>query len=365
MPELAVIIPTYNEVENVAPMVRDLGAVLDETDWEVIFVDDDSPDGTIQRVQELGRHDPRVRGLLRVGRRGLSSACVEGMLASNAAYLAVMDADHQHDVSLLTRMLMLLRSGQADIVIGSRYTGGGSASEGLGAVRSAGSKLATRLSRLFTRQRLSDPMSGYFMVRREVLDETVKSLYGKGFKILLDILSAHPGPLRVAELPYDMQPRAAGESKLDASVVVDFLMLLLNARLRGFVPLRFFLFAAVGLTGVAVHMGLLYAVFALLGQQFAWSQALATFVAMTSNFFLNNVFTFRDRRLRGVQIIPGLLSFYLACGVGALINVAFASFLFERGLYWALAGLAGAFVGAIWNFSLSSYFTWRNPLPGA
>lgn len=361
MPELAIVIPTLNEADNVSPLVDCLQSALGNIDWEVIFVDDDSPDGTFEAVQALSRRNPRVRGLLRVGRRGLSSACVEGMLASTAEFLAVMDADHQHDESLLTGMLALLQSGEADVVVGSRYVGGGSSEHGLGHIRSVGSKLATRLSRWFSPQPLSDPMSGFFMLRRDVLVGAVKSLYGKGFKILLDILSAHDGPLRVVELPYDMKPRFAGESKLDASVVIDFLMMLLNRRLQGLIPVRFFLFVAVGLTGVGVHMGTLYAAFSLLGRSFTGSQALATFVAMTSNFFLNNLFTFRDRRLRGAAIVPGLLSFYLACSVGAVINVAFASFLFEKGLPWAAAGFFGAVVGAIWNFSLSSYFTWKRP----
>jgi dolichol-phosphate mannosyltransferase len=359
VPELAIVIPTFNEADNVSPLVDCLQTALDTVDWEVIFVDDDSPDGTYRTVQSLSRKNPRVRGLLRVGRRGLASACVEGMLASSAEYLAVMDADHQHDESLLKGMLEVLQSGKADVVVGSRYAGGGSSEQGLGHVRSAGSKLATSLSRWFAPQPLSDPMSGFFMMRREVLDGAIKSLYGRGFKILLDLLSSHEGPLRVVEMPYDMKPRFAGESKLDAAVVIDFLMMLLHRKLHGMIPVRFLLFVAVGLTGVGVHMVSLYAVFGGLGQSFPWSQALATFIAMTSNFFLNNLFTFRDRRLRGTKIISGLLSFYLACSVGAVINVAFASFLFDRGLPWAAAGFLGAVVGAVWNFSLSSFFTWR------
>lgn len=359
MPELAIIVPTFNEANNIAPLVESLESVLTGVDWEVMFVDDDSPDGTYRVVRNLGAQNSRVRGLLRIGRRGLSSACIEGMLACNARYLAVMDADHQHDESLLPRMLKTLREGGVDLVVGSRYVGGGSSDQGLSYVRSAGSKLATRLSLMLLPQRLSDPMSGFFMMRKEVLDGSLGRLYGKGFKILLDIISAHEGPIRIAETPYDMKPRHAGESKLDSTVVLDFLLMLLDRKLRGLVPARFFLFIMVGLSGVGVHMAVLYALFALLSNSFAWSQALATVVAMTSNFFLNNHYTFRDRRLHGREIITGLLSFYVACGIGALINVALASFLFERGMLWVAAGLVGAAIGAVWNFTLSSFLTWR------
>ncbi len=360
MTELSIIVPTFNEVGNIAPLVHSIAPALRDVDWEIIFVDDDSPDGTYQEVLALNAIDPRVRGLLRVGRRGLSSACVEGMLASQAKYVAVMDADRQHDESLLPDMFRSLTVGEADLVIGTRYAAGGSSSEGLNPVRMIGSKMATLLSRALIPQPVSDPMSGFFMMRRSVLDDSIKNVYGKGFKILLDIISAHEGPLRIAELPYDMKPRHSGESKLDSAVVFDFLSMLINRKIHGFMPARFFLFATVGLTGVMIHMASLYSLFALMGSGFAWSQTLATFIAMTSNFFLNNQFTFAYRKLHGRGLISGLLSFYFACGIGALINVALASFLFDRGMYWALSGLIGAVVAAIWNFTLSSFYTWRH-----
>jgi dolichol-phosphate mannosyltransferase len=360
MPDLTVVIPTFNETENIEPLIAGLETALENTDWEVIFVDDDSPDGTAERVHKLGLEDHRVRCLRRVGRRGLSSACIEGMLVSEAPYMAVMDADLQHDESVLPDMLAKLRDEPFDVVVASRYVGGGSSKDGLGPVRAAGSKLANFLSRAITRQKLTDPMSGFFMIKREVLEKSVKSLYGKGFKILLDIVSSYSGTLRVAEVPYDMRARAQGESKLDSSVVTDFLLMLLDRKVRGIMPARFLLFIMVGLTGVAVHMGMLFVTHSLFGSAFAWAQTVATFVAMTSNFFLNNVFTFRDRRLYGFELAKGLFSFYMACGIGALINIALASFLFGLGVHWALAGFAGSAVGAGWNFSMSSYFTWKN-----
>lgn len=361
MPQLSVIVPTFNERGNVDRLVHNLEAALNGLDWEVLFVDDDSPDGTAERVKEVARAKPRVRCLRRLGRRGLSSACIEGMTASASPYLAVMDADLQHDANLLPDMLARLAAGDCDIAIGSRYVAGGSSREGLSPVRSAGSRLAVWLSRVVLRQALTDPMSGYFMLRREVFEEAARSLYGKGFKILLDIIAAHERTLVLAELPYEMRAREAGETKLDSAVVVDFLLMLLDHRLRGLLPARFVLFILVGLTGVGVHMGALALVHLAMGGAFTGAQAAATFVAMTSNFFLNNAITFRDRRLRRAGLLRGLLSFYLACGLGAMINVALASFLFGLGAHWAVAGLAGAAVGAVWNFALSSNLTWRAP----
>lgn len=280
-------------------------------------------------------------------------------MACQAPFMAVMDADLQHDESLLPAMLSRLVEGDCDIVVGSRYAAGGSSRQGLSPIRSAGSRLAIWLSRVVLRQRLTDPMSGYFMLPREVFEEAARSLYGKGFKILLDIIASHERRLVVAELPYEMRAREAGETKLDSAVVVDFLLMLLDHKLRSIVPARFLLFVVVGMTGVAVHMGTLYLTHFALGSSFTGAQSLATLVAMTSNFYLNNAITFRDRRLRGAALLRGLLSFYLACGLGALINVALASYLFDHGAHWAFAGLAGAAVGAVWNFSLSSFFTWR------
>jgi dolichol-phosphate mannosyltransferase len=360
VPELSVIVPTYNEADNIIPLAAALETALQGLDWEVIFVDDDSPDGTHAAVRQLGESNPRVRGIRRIGRRGLSSACIEGMLASSARFVAVMDADFQHDETLLPDMLAALRDGSAELVIGSRYIGSGSSREGLSPVRAAGSRLANALAGWISPQRISDPMSGFFMLRRSVVEASAGKLYGKGFKILLDIISTQDKALKVLELPYQMRARAAGDSKLDHAVVSEYLKMLLHRKLGGVVPARFILFVAVGLVGVGVHMATLYITYRLLGQSFPWAQAIATWVAMTGNFFLNNVFTFRDRRLHGVAMLGGLLSFYVACGLGAVINVALASFVFDLGAHWALAGLLGAAAGAVWNYVLSSYLTWRS-----
>ncbi len=356
--ELTVVVPTFNEAANVGQLARLLESALAGIEWELIVVDDDSPDGTAARVRELARKNPRLRCLQRVGRRGLSSACIEGMLASSAPYLAVMDGDLQHDETLLPGMLELLRSDQADIVIGSRYIEGG-ASDGLDARRAGFSQLATRLSRPLIPAELKDPMSGFFMLQRSVFEKTLRRLSGIGFKILLDIFASAPEPLRFRELPYHFRTREAGDSKLDSQVLWDYGMLLLDKLIGRWVPVRFVSFMLVGGFGVLVHMGVLSSLLKLFGTSFFSAQIAATLVAMSANFVLNNVITYRDIRLRGWGWLRGWVSFTLACSVGAVANVGVAQYLFEQDTTWFLAGLAGILVGAVWNYVITLVFTWR------
>lgn len=355
MPELSVVVPAYRERDNVLPLFAALEQALPGCDWEAIFVVDDAFDGTEDVVRARAQQDPRVRCVHRIGRRGLASACIEGMLASSAPYVAVMDADLQHDERLLPALLERMRSGDADIVVASRYMQGAGTGE-LAANRVRMSRAASAISRLLTRE-LSDPMSGFFMVRRSFLERVVRRLYGRGFKILLDLIAAARGEARIVELPYHMRSRRHGESKLGARVVAEFFMLILYHLFGRLLPARFFLFAAVGVSGVAVHLAVLWLAYGLSGK-FLVSQAAATVSAMTSNFFLNNAFTYADQRLRGRRIWRGLVSFYAACGIGALINLAIADWLFLNSLHYWAAGLVGALVAALWNFFTTASFTW-------
>jgi dolichol-phosphate mannosyltransferase len=355
MPELTVVVPAYRERENIRPLLSALEKALAGHDWEAIFVVDDALDGTEEIVREVAQRDRRVRCLQRIGRRGLASACIEGMLASSAPYLAVIDADLQHDEAQLPALLQKMRAGDADIVNASRYMEGASTGD-LAARRVHASRLASAMSRVLTRD-LTDPMSGFFVVRRTFLDRVVRKLYGRGFKILLDLIAAGGGEARVAEMPYRMRSRLHGESKLGARVIAEFFMLLLYHLFGRILPARFFLFVAVGLTGIGVQLVVLSTFFAL-SKNFLASQALGTLAAMTSNFFLNNAFTYSDQRLRGRRLWRGLLTFYVACGIGAVINVAIAEWLFVKATaYWA-AGLVGAMVAALWNFFTTASFTW-------
>lgn len=357
--ELAIIVPTLNERGNLLPLIERLERALGGIRWEVIFVDDDSRDGSIDLLRDLQQRMPHVRVIRRIGRRGLASACIEGMLASAAPYLAVMDADLQHDEMILPEMMRWLKQSDLDIVIGSRFMSGGSADLGLSQRRLWLSRLGSSLSRMISGASLSDPMSGFFMLRRGFLEETVRSLSGHGFKILLDLFASSPRKVRFAEVPYAFRERHAGESKLDSVVMLEYLTLIGDKLLGDYIPIRFVIFILVGLFGVLVHLTVLALFFKGMGFAFYYAQVLATLVAMTFNFNLNNLLTYRDRRLRGRGLIYGHLSFYLVCSIGAIANFQIAEMLYEMRVPWALAGLLGAVVGAVWNYGVSSTFTWR------
>ena len=358
IPELSVVIPTFKERGNIEILVQRLNAALSGIAWEAIFVDDDSPDGTADAVKRIAGEDSRVRCLRRVSRRGLAGACIEGMLSSSALYVAVMDADLQHDEKLLPRMFAVLNNGEGDMVVGSRYVAGGSSAV-LSRSRGAISRAATSLARRLTGVELSDPMSGFFMMRRDHFDPLAPSLSTQGFKILLDIVITAKGSLRIVEEPYVFAARSHGESKLDAQVGLDFLGLLLAKLTGGAVTPRFLSFALVGTIGLGVHLLILRTALVAFGLEFPEAQAAATVVAMTGNFLLNNRLTYRDRRLSGVGFLKGLLGFYAISAVGALTNVGMASWLYAHEPVWWLAGVAGAVMGAVWNYSMATLLVWR------
>ncbi len=361
MPQLSVIVPTFNETDNVVELRNRVAVALEGIDWEMIFVDDDSPDGTAEALRNMAQSDRRVRCIQRVGRRGLSTACVEGMLASSAPVVAVIDADLQHDEGLLPKMLETINREALDVVVGSRYVDNG----GVGnwdASRAATSRFATRLSRLVLKADLQDPMSGFFMIRHEAFLACLRAgMSGVGFKILLDLFATSPTPLRFKELPYEFRNRIAGESKLDSNVAWEYFIMLLDKFTHGVVPIRFIAFSLVGGLGLLVHLAVLAILFKFQGTPFIWAQAAATMVAMTSNFVLNNVLTYRDLRLRGWAFVRGWFSFVLACSVGALANVGVAVYLFQYDSLWLSSAIAGVLVGAVWNYAVTAVYTWKAP----
>lgn len=356
--QLSVVVPTFNERDNVELLFRKLEAALVGVAWEVIFVDDNSPDGTWQVVREMARRDPRARCIRRIGRRGLSGACIEGILASGAPYAAVMDADLQHDETQLAKMLSLLESNAADLVIGSRYIEGGSA-DSFNRQRAGISSIATQVAQKALKIEVADPMSGFFMIRRDRFEQLAPELSTQGFKILLDVIATARGSLRIVEVPFTFGSRLHGESKLDSMVALDFLGLVLAKFSHDVLSLRFILFALVGSTGVVVHFVTLFVVLKVFEQPFAEAQGAAALVAMTSNFILNNFLTYRDQRLKGFAIVRGLLLFYLVCGVGLLANVGVAFAVYNEHITWWLAGAAGALMGVVWNYAMSGLFVWR------
>ncbi len=331
--ELAVIVPVFKERDNIKPLLQRLATVLASVNHEIIFVDDDSPDSTSRTIREIALTNPHIRVLTRIRRRGLSSACLEGMMAT-------------------------LRTGNVDLVVGTRHAGTGSMGK-FSASRVRLSNLGRRLSRLVCRCELSDPMSGFFMLTRPFLEQTVRHTSGIGFKILLDLMAAAPRPVRLTEIPYTFGARLHGESKLDIMVGLEYLQLLLDKLIGEWIPPRFVIFALVGTLGTIVSLVLLYILVKVLNLEVIPAQVVATWVTMTANFFLNNKLTYRDRKLRAGQLWTGLLTFYAACAIGVFGNLRAAALAGQAGMTWYAAGVTGLGVGAIWNYLVTSVWIWR------
>ncbi len=338
-------------------MVAALDKALTGIAWEVVFVDDDSPDGTSAAAREIARADSRVRCIRRIGRRGLSSAVIEGALSSSADYVAVIDGDMQHDETRLPLMLDAVAKG-ADMAVGSRHVEGGDSSGLSSPLRVKLSETGIKVAQLVTGTTITDPMSGFFLLRREMFETLAARLTGQGFKILLDLILASPKRLNVTEIPYKFRPRTAGESKLDVLVLAQFAGMLIDKALHGTVPLRFLSFALVGGVGVLVNLVVLQAA-TMLGFEFATAQTLGTIVAMVANFQLNNQLTYRAQRLKGPRAWRGLALFLLVCGLGAIANIGIAKALYAENGRSLFSGAAGAAVGVVWNYAVSATLVWR------
>jgi dolichol-phosphate mannosyltransferase len=362
-PELCIVVPTYNERANVPILVDAVSRVLASCDWELVFVDDNSPDGTVAVASAIGEVNGRVRCMRRIGRRAHAGACLEGLLASQARYLACMDADMQHDETLLVAMLDRMRAGDVDLVVASRYMSGGSAA-GHNKHRAFLSHWSNVIVQRVLGVNLTDAMSGYFMIRRDAFHTVAPGISTQGYKLLLDILATRGVRLRTVEIPSTFRERLHGESKLDSKIALECVALVTAKLTRDAVSPRFLLFCLVGLTGLVVHLGILLALLKPEALSFGVAQTIATLSATTWNFILNNLLTFRDQRLSGRRFVTGLIRFHVVCAIGAVSNVGIASWIYSNGVYgndarWWIAGLGGALIGAVWNFAVSVAFVWR------
>lgn len=356
--DLAVILPSYNERENIAVVVQRLTDALQGLHWEAIFVDDDSPDGTAEAIAAYARTHPHIRLLHRIGRRGLSSACIEGIMATQAPCVAVMDADGQHDETILPQMLAQLRRDALDIVVGTRHAEGGSMGD-FSRRRVLLSQVGKRVSSAVCRCELTDPMSGFFLMRRSFVMEVVHDLQCVGFKILVDLLASARRPVRMGEVGYTFRARQQGESKLNVVVGIEYLSLIVSKLTGNLLPMQLTLFLLVGGVGLITHFTTLLLLLRFTHLHFVADQLISTFVAMMENFLLNNLITYRDRRLQGTRMMTGAARFILFCTFGAWANVVFAQALLQGGLEFYLASFAGILLGSVWNLSISSLLTWR------
>jgi dolichol-phosphate mannosyltransferase len=361
---VSIIIPAYNERENIPIVVERLEALLVDRKWEAVFVDDDSRDGSLEVLMNLARTKSNVRFIRRIGRRGLASACLEGMASSAADVFAVMDCDLQHDETILPKMLTAFEEDpDLEMAVGTRYAGEGGGVGNWSKARVFISRFATNLGSLARKTELSDPMSGFFAIRRDVFEQTVRQMTGKGFKILLDMVLSAGRPLKTREFSYEFRTRQHGESKLDIVVGFEYLYLLADKIFGRFVPVSFVVYVLAGLSGLFLHLATLGILFRYVGIAFVTAQLTATLVAMVSNFLVNNSVTFRQQRLKGALLLPGLLAYIAICGLGAIVNVQASEYLFENRIPWWFAGAAGALVGAVWNYAVSTQIVWTW-LPG-
>lgn len=361
--QLSIVIPTFNERANIRPLVAGLHKAVDWAKWEVLFVDDNSPDGTAAEVREVARTDPAVRLISRHNRRGLTSAVVEGILAASCDLVVVMDGDLQHDEAIIRDLYDKLTQTDAEMAIASRFLradgADGLSSESRVKVSENGIRLANRVFGL----ELTDPLTGFFAIERACFERALPNLSEMGFKIVLDlIVSARPRP-RVAEVPFVFRKRVHGESKLGARVLYDFFLFFVDKTICRSLPIsaRFLSFCLVGALGVAVHMMCLALVTSLLGFGFVYGQTVGTVVAMVFNFSLNNVITYPDKRRFGLRYFLGLLKFTLICGLGMFANIGVASYLHQQHGQFTiyLHALAGILIGVTWNYLITSLYVWN------
>ena len=362
---LSLILPTFNESENLPELLPKIRSALSDVPHEIIVVDDDSPDHTWKVAQELSQQLGDVHVIRRIGRRGLSSAVIEGFLAAKGDVLMVMDADGQHDTGLLHQLHDAVTK-HGGIAIGSRYVSGGSVGE-WDERRYMLSRIATKMALSLCAVKAKDPMSGFFAIDRKAFEEVLPRLNPKGFKILLDLLVHVPKSTPVTELPFTFATRQHGESKLSRRVQLEFLEYLYDVSLGNWIPLTFVKYCIVGGLGVGIHLTayiLLSAFFArglpltLMGFSLALLGAIET--AIIFNFWLNNLWTFAQAKLQGIAMVQGFLKYNLACVFGALANYAVSTYLYSHGLGEIVSVIVGACAGIVWNYTMSRMFAWKN-----
>jgi len=349
---VSVIVPTYNERENLAELVDRIGKALSGRDYEVIIVDDNSPDGTWRLAEKLSQKYP-IRVIRRTRERGLSSAVIRGFKEANGDVFVVMDADLQHPPEVIPKLLKAIESG-ADVAIASRYIEGGGVKNWYW-YRKLISKAAIMISRVALPRirNIKDPMSGFFAVRKEVVDGI--ELNPIGFKILLEILIKGKYS-KVMEVPFVFGLRKAGKSKLSGKTMINYVKHVLRLMKWSGELDRLVKFSIVGTSGILVNEGILYG----LVRFFGWNKILAnipaTELAILNNFLWNDLWTFKD--LRKKPLLKRLFSFHVAALLGAGVQLAVYTLLLYIGIYYLIANLVGIGLSFVVRFLFNREVTW-------
>ncbi len=354
---LSLVIPTYNEAASIAPLVERINGALSKFNYEIVFVDDDSGDGTAEIASKLSARYP-IKVIVRKGKRGLATAVVDGLKQADGSVVAVMDADLQHPPEVIPDLLKEAENG-ADVVIASRYVRGGECQNWslARAVISRGAIFLAHLLLPLTR-RVSDPVSGFFLFRKSVVAGA--GLRPAGYKILLEILIE--GKYRkVTEVPYTFHSRRQGKSKLGSRQQIDYLRHVYSLMKRKGELLRFVKFCLVGASGVLVNMGLLWLLTEFAGLFYLLSAAISIESSIISNFTLNDYFTFPDRRLKGGRnFLKRLVKFNMVSLVGLGLNMTVLWLLTSvLGVYYLLSNLCGIAAAILWNYVVNFWWTWK------
>tara|TARA_B100001996_G_scaffold21441_1_gene17146 strand:+ start:238 stop:1332 length:1095 start_codon:yes stop_codon:yes gene_type:complete len=360
---LSIVLPTFNERENLPPLLNQIFYLLKEYNLEILIVDDNSTDGTIDLVKKLANQDSRIRLIRRLGRSGLASAIKEGLLDATGNIAVVMDSDGQHQPSDVINALQKLTEGDLDVVAGSRFA---SQSEilGLSNRRKEGSTLANYFSGIslpFNYRGLTDYMTGCFVLNLDKTMETICKVDVNGFKFFYELLAVSKGRLNVSEVPLTFQPRLHGKSKLELAVLWDFLISFLHTISFRIMPRRAISFALVGASGVFVQLSATSILTNFFYYKFENILPFSVLVAATSNYLINNALTFRARRQTGLLLLKGLFKFLLVASLPVIANISIAMAFYTNQPDPLLAQIAGIFFGLMWNYIASSKFVWNTP----
>ena len=359
-PQVSIVIPTYNELDNIEALLEELRSVLEGSgikDYEVIVVDDDSPDGTWRVVERISREDSRVRLIRRVGVRGLGTAIVSGFNEARGDYVVVMDADFQHPPSLVPRLLSAALKSGASVVVASRYTRGGGVS-GWGLLRRIISLGALLLAWILVPESRGtrDPISGFFLVDRRSV--SLKGVRGLGYKVLLEVLALNPG-VKVVDVPYVFKPRRAGSSKLGVDDMILYVVQVLTVS-------SMFRFALVGLTGIPVNLGIM-ALALSVGAPVDVASLSGIEASIAWNYMWHELWTFKTRFKGGLRSVIGrYVGYHISVALGVLTQYATMRLLYTLlGLNPLLGQLAGIILGFIVNYTLSRERVWNTSIRGS
>ena len=362
---ISIVIPTFNEAENIIPLLKNLTLLVSHFEYEIIVVDDDSPDGTSDEVSKYMKSNKRIKLITRIGRSGLSSAIKEGLIFAQGKYLLVLDGDGQHHPSFVLDMLEQIRKSKSDIVIGSRFLNN-SRLEGLSNKRSLGSKIANKLARISLHKnfsKLTDYLSGCFCLEKEMTKKYIRKIEINGFKFLYELLSLSKGKLAVHEVPLIFKQRRFGNSKLDIAIVWDFLISIIHNLTLRLLPRRAISFGMVGISGVFVQLFITSFLVEIFLIDFYNALPFAVISAATSNFLINNQLTFRSDRLRNLGLVVGLLKFLIVASLPVIANVGITTAIYKYiSADTFISQIAGIAIVYAWNYLASSSFVWKKSI---